>query len=230
MKLAIFDFDGTLFLQDTLPFLLKQWGKLNYSKAKLIRVLISISWLFVGYKLRIRRGGRERAALEAMQKVTRIFAGMEKAEVEEFFRRCLVEVKTELNTEVVQEVKRTKALGCRVVLLSGCYEYLLELIGGYLEIDTIIGTKMHYKDGKADTGHPLEVTYGSQKTVKLHEYFEGEKVDWKESFAYADSLSDLPVLEIVGNPVVVNPDSRLEEIAKKAGWRLIDTGKRAAKL
>jgi phosphoserine phosphatase len=47
VKLAIFDFDGTLFLEDTLPFLLKQWAKFGYSKLKLGIVYASLARLYV---------------------------------------------------------------------------------------------------------------------------------------------------------------------------------------
>jgi alcohol-forming fatty acyl-CoA reductase len=41
-----------------------------------------------------------------------------------------------------------------------------------------------------------------------------------ESFAYADSLSDLPMLEMAGTPVVINPDARLSQMASHRGWRV----------
>jgi phosphoserine phosphatase len=46
-------------------------------------------------------------------------------------------------------------------------------------------------------------------------------IDLTESYAYSDSLSDLPMLEAVGNPVVVNPDPALAAIAKEAGWQVM---------
>jgi phosphoserine phosphatase len=45
-------------------------------------------------------------------------------------------------------------------------------------------------------------------------------VDLSRSYAYADSISDLPMLEAVGIPVVVNPDGRLEKAAKSRGWQI----------
>jgi phosphoserine phosphatase len=45
-------------------------------------------------------------------------------------------------------------------------------------------------------------------------------LDLSRSYAYADSISDLPMLEAVGNPVVVNPDSRLQKAAKERGWQI----------
>ena len=53
----------------------------------------------------------------------------------------------------------------------------------------------------------------------LQEYAQRNGVDLAESFAYADALSDLPMLEAVGTPVVVNPDPRLSQISTQRGWK-----------
>jgi hypothetical protein len=46
-------------------------------------------------------------------------------------------------------------------------------------------------------------------------------IDLAESYAYSDSLSDLPMLRAVGNPVAVNPDPPLAELAKEEGWQTL---------
>jgi len=50
---------------------------------------------------------------------------------------------------------------------------------------------------------------------------EREGIDLSASYAYSDSVSDLPMLRAVGNPVAVNPDSALEEVARAEGWRIM---------
>lgn len=47
------------------------------------------------------------------------------------------------------------------------------------------------------------------------------EIDWSDSYAYGDSYSDLAVLELVGNPVAVKPDSRLSEIAIHRKWEIM---------
>jgi len=49
----------------------------------------------------------------------------------------------------------------------------------------------------------------------------GLKINFKESFAYADSFVDLPILELVGKPVAVSPDEELKELAQSKGWQVI---------
>lgn len=222
MKLAIFDFDGTLFLQDTLPFLLKLWRRFEYPRLRLLRVYVSLAGIYLSYKIGPHSLPKlDRGAKTVMRKFTRLFAGMSKEQVERFFDRCAEEIIKNLNKDVAQEVGMTKRDGCHTVLLSGCFEYLLEAIGRPLGIDTVIGTKINYNNGRVFLRRPLDVVYGPEKISKLQACFETERIEWPDSFAYADSISDVPVLELVGHPVAVNPDAGLKHKAEESGWRII---------
>lgn len=222
MKLALFDFDGTLFLEDTLPFLLKQWGALGYPKLKLYRVYASLGRLYIVHKFGTYG---DKSARAVMRKFLRIFAGMPRAAVEEFFDKCAAVMMTRLNGSVVEEVRAAKAAGFHTVLLSGCFAYLLEKVAAHLDMDTVIGTNIAYKDGRVDYKRPLEVIYGEEKVLRLQAVLRGSSVEWDESCAYADSYSDIHVLSVVGRPVAVAPDKRLRETALKSGWRILESDK-----
>ncbi len=66
-----------------------------------------------------------------------------------------------------------------------------------------------YKEGKAEVIRQLALE---------HDY------DLRACFAYSDSVSDVPMLEIVGNPVAVNPDHELRVLATRGGWRIVEVG------
>src|SRR5207245_1975090 len=59
---------------------------------------------------------------------------------------------------------------------------------------------------------------GESRAQVLFDYAAAENLSLAESVAYADSASDLPMLEAVGFPVAVNPETRLAAIARKRGW------------
>ena len=63
---------------------------------------------------------------------------------------------------------------------------------------------------------------GEARYQALVDYANLHSLDLRESVAYADSASDLPMLEAVGFPVAVNPETRLASIAKKRGWLVED--------
>jgi phosphoserine phosphatase len=60
--------------------------------------------------------------------------------------------------------------------------------------------------------------YGEGKVKAIRSFAEEHGIDMDASYAYSDSASDLPMLRSVGNPVAVNPDHALVEIAKAEGW------------
>ncbi|MBW3608149.1 MAG: haloacid dehalogenase-like hydrolase, partial [Actinobacteria bacterium] len=61
---------------------------------------------------------------------------------------------------------------------------------------------------------------GDARARMLASFARRRNLDLSRSYAYADSISDLPMLEAVGNPVAVNPDRRLTAAAKDRGWRV----------
>ena len=220
MKLAVFDFDGTLYPEDTLPFLLKQWKELNYSKARLYRTYLSIGGTYMKYK--ISKGSRDMLRKTGMMRCTRIFSGMNKKDFREFLYRSAEKIVPKLNDAVVGEVKKAKASGYHTVLLSGCYETFLKYVGESLDFDTVLGTKVHYTDGRIDLKQPMQIISGDEKHTCLTEYFKDKGVDWKASCAYGDSDSDIKILELVGKPVAVNPDRELMKKAQSEGWKIMN--------
>jgi phosphoserine phosphatase len=63
--------------------------------------------------------------------------------------------------------------------------------------------------------------YGEGKVEAIRRYADEHDIDLAASYAYSDSVSDLPMLRAVGHPVVVNPDDGLARIAKEEGWRVM---------
>ncbi len=222
MKLAVFDFDGTLFPKDTLPFLLKQWQKQHMGRRRFIGTCASVGGMYVRYKLGLYEGdAREYIRRKAMDRFTPIFRRMMTEDVDAFFERCAKLILPQLNAAVVDEIQKTKQQGFHTVLLSGGYQRLMDYVGLSLGFDTVIATALHYKDGRVDVSQPLDIVCGDDKATHLRGSFNAAEVNWQESTAYADSLSDLSILQLVGTPVAVNPEPELKAHAETVGWRLI---------
>ena len=94
-------------------------------------------------------------------------------------------------------------------------------MGQKLGVDVIISTKLEkisgYYTGRLE-GAPC---VSEQRVQMLKDHFGTIEVNLGESFAYGDTISDKPVLEMVGNPVAVYPDPEFEAYAKARGWRVI---------
>lgn len=225
MKLAIFDFDGTLFPKDTLPFLLKQWNTNKYSKVKLLNIYLPLIPLYIKYKLGLKSNlSTEQMKLIAFQKFHEIFKGMTEREIIQYLATCSDAIIQLLNNEMVSEIKKARKAGFHTVLLSGSYSLLLNKIAEYLQMDTVIGTEIHFDNlGLIDLSKKLNVACGTSKIERLQNHFKHEAIDWEGSCAYADSYSDIQLLESVGHPIVVNPDSKLKSIAIQNNWRMISS-------
>lgn len=223
MKLAIFDFDGTLFPKETIPFLLFQWRKLNYSKLKLAEVYFRTLGVYIIYRTGLYSNiSKEKFRITAVKEFNRLFRDMNKEEINQFFLDASKSINELLKISIIEEIERAKNNGFHTVILSGSFNILLKHISENLDIDTIIGTEMHFNDDDMlDFEKGLTLVSGSVKVKELKSHFNDHEVNWNESYAYADSFSDLELLESVGNPVAVNPDNMLKSIAKDKKWRII---------
>ncbi len=169
MKLAIFDFDGTLFCKDTLLFLLNQWKKQKKSRLRYLRVYGSLIPLSIQYKLGIKSNlSKEEMKLLAVSKFNNIFIDMTEQQIKEYFYECSIEIKEYLNKSIITEVEKVRRLGYHTVLLSGSYEQLLKYIGDDLGIDTVIGTKMNFGNEVFDNNKEVQIISGSLKLEKIN--------------------------------------------------------------
>ena len=128
-----------------------------------------------------------------------------------------------LHAEMMTRLREHQAAGHRVILLSGTFSPLLAEIGHRLGVEETVGTTLAMKDGRYTGGSELPVCQGRYKVTRLEAYLDssGESILWPESYAYADSYTDLPLLQRVGFPVAVYPDIKLAAHAQDNGWEII---------
>ncbi|MBK5224939.1 MAG: HAD-IB family hydrolase, partial [Acidimicrobiia bacterium] len=126
----------------------------------------------------------------------------------------------------IRRVREHRALGHRTVLITGALDFVVEPLRPLF--DDIVAAEMSVRNGRY-TGELLRVPpTGEARAQAMADYAASEGLDLAESVAYADSASDLPMLEAVGFPVAVNPETRLASLARKRGW-LVENFPKAAK-
>ncbi len=121
--------------------------------------------------------------------------------------------------------------GQRVWLVTAAPIEIATIIAHRLGLTGALGTVSEHVDG-VYTGRLVgEMLHGPAKAVAVAALAEREGLDLARCSAYSDSYNDLPMLELVGDPCVVNPDARLREHARERGWRVRDyrSGRRAAR-
>ena len=220
MKLAIYDFDGTIFEKETLPFIVKYWAANGYSKIRLVKFYALALKLVASYKLKLDPSmDKEKFRARAAKLFMILFEGMTKKEIAQFFGDCTSEIINHFNERVIESIHQKKAQGFHIVICSGANTLLLDEVGKHLPIDTIIGTELVFLDDQTfDFDAPLTIVTGSNKPKALLETFQDMEIDWENSYAYGDSYYDHDLLSLTGNPIAVNPDDGLRKIALEKGW------------
>ena len=121
--------------------------------------------------------------------------------------------------EGMRRIREHKRAGHRVLLLTGALDVVVEPLAELLEVE-VDCAKVLIKDGRMTGDLESPPPAGEARGMLLEEYAAKNNIVLAESFSYADSLSDLPMLELVGTPVAVNPDARLSQVAGQRGWRI----------
>ena len=127
-------------------------------------------------------------------------------------------------------VKSHQDRGDICAIVTATNEFITAPIGQLFEVDHLMGIQLETKDGQFTGRHTGTPSYREGKITRTNEWLKelGHTLDsFDESSFYSDSINDLPLMELVSNPVAANPDDRLEKIAKDRNWkivRLFETG------
>ncbi len=111
--------------------------------------------------------------------------------------------------------RSTYIVSASPVEIVGRFADAMEMTGG-------IGTVSEITDGVYTGQLAAPFCYGQGKADAIVAVAEAEGYDLSHSYAYTDSAGDLPMLEVVGHPVAVNPDRALESVAYHRGWPIVE--------
>jgi phosphoserine phosphatase len=121
--------------------------------------------------------------------------------------------------------------GRPVYIVTAAAQDMAQVLANILTFDGALGSTLSEVEDGVYTGRPAgSFLYGPAKAVAIRELAERENLDLDASYAYSDSFSDAPMLRAVGNPVVVNPDTSLEALARDGGWEILRLDRLGRKL
>ncbi|TAK70041.1 MAG: HAD-IB family hydrolase [Actinomycetota bacterium] len=123
--------------------------------------------------------------------------------------------------EAVELIDEHRAAGRDTIVISSSGTELVEPIGARLGVDLAIGTQLAIDDGRY-TGEILFYAYGEGKAEAMRALAAERGYDLAACYAYSDSQTDLPMLELVGHPVATNPDAELRRVAAERDWPIRD--------
>lgn len=115
-----------------------------------------------------------------------------------------------------------RSLGHRLVMLTSSSSFQAECATAFFELDDAIGTSFEVRDGVLTGKVDAPLCYAAGKVVLAERHAREHDIDLDRSYFYTDSITDLPMLERVGQPRVVNPDPRLERLGRARRYARID--------
>jgi HAD superfamily hydrolase (TIGR01490 family) len=214
MEAAFFDLDKTIISKSSSLALTRPMYRAGLvSRAMLLRgAYAQLVYLLLG--------ADEKKMDRAKEAMTALSRGWEKAAVEELVREVLIEL---IDPYVYQEALDLMALhialGRRVYIVSSSPEEVVKPLAEHFGVTDVIATRAAVLDGLY-TGDLERYVYAEGKAEAIRDVAAEEGIDLEGSFAYSDSITDVPMLEAVGNPVAVNPDRDLRREAEKRGWQI----------
>jgi len=214
---AFFDLDKTIIAKSsTLAFgrPLFQAGFLD--RRDLVKAAIAQIW----YKA----FGADHEQMEKMREsLMDLTAGWHSEEIEELVTETMGEIIEPLVFhEAVMLIEEHQGKGDRVFIVSSSPIEVVGPLASFLGVQDVIATRSTVgPDGKY-TGELEFYSYKEHKATAIRELADTDGLDLAASHAYSDSVTDLPMLEVVGHPVAVNPDRELKDIATERNWTILE--------
>ena len=215
VQAAFFDLDKTVIAKAALM----AFGRPLHNAGYISRWLVLRS---LYGQLVFRYFGADEARMKKMRETSlRLAKGWDQAKVMALVRETLTEViEPIVYEEALDLIDSHRSEGHRVFIVSASPFEIVTPLAQYLGVESTISTRAEIDDEGRYTGGVEFYAYGPYKADALRELAVTDGIDLAESFAYSDSITDLPMLEAVGHPVVVNPDRELRRIALERGWEI----------
>ena len=211
---AFFDLDKTLMAGSSgMPFARVAMRHGIVSRRQLA------SWGVEHLRYRL-RGTTDERTTDVLKQAQELISGVPARDLERMNPEVLAAVLPRIYPQMLEEVHAHQDAGRATFIVSAAGNGVVEPLATVLGMDGGIGTRYEVDSEGAFTGRfDGPFVYGGGKVEAMESFAADHDIALGQSYAYSDSLSDLPMLEAVGHAVVVNPDPALATIAKREGWQ-----------
>ena len=218
MEAAFFDLDKTV---------VSKSSSLAMSRPMFEAGLVSRSMLIKGVYAQLvylLLGADERKLDRIKDEAMAMTKGWDRAQVEEIARDAFASViDPYIYLEALDLMELHRANGRAIFIVSSSPEEVVRPLAEHLGPDVgVIATRAVVDEEGRYTGEMGFYCAGDNKAVAIRDLASRRGIDLPRSYAYSDSISDLPMLETVGHPVAVNPDRDLRRAAVERGWQVRD--------
>jgi HAD superfamily hydrolase (TIGR01490 family) len=177
------------------------------------------------------RGATDDETKELLKVARDTFKDVPEREIIRLAPEVLAGILPRIYPEMLAEVHSHQDEGRATFIVSAAGNDMVAELARVLRMEGGIGTSYEVgPDGRYPGRLNGPFVYGKGKVEAMRNFAVEHGIDLSASYAYSDSASDMPMLRCVGNPVVVNPDQALAEVAKAEGWRVLRFEKLGRKL
>jgi HAD superfamily hydrolase (TIGR01490 family) len=211
---AFFDLDKTLMAGSSGM----QFARVATRHGLVSRRLLA-SWAVEHLRYRL-RGTTDERTTEVLRVARDLISGVPARSLERMNPEVMAAILPRVYPQMLDEVYAHQDAGRPTFIVSAAGSGVVEPLAHVLGMDGGVGTRYGVGEDGALTGRfDGPFVYGPGKVEAMEAYAAEHDIDLASSYAYSDSISDLPMLRAVGNPVVVNPDPPLAAIARAEGWQ-----------
>ncbi len=130
-------------------------------------------------------------------------------------------IKPSIYSGTMELLDKSRSLGLRQVVVTGALDLSIQPLLRHLGIEEYVANRLEFVDGVATGRLVPPIMASATKASWIRTYAERESISLSDCFCYADSMSDLPMLSIVGHPTATNPDLRLRSTALRHDWPIL---------
>ncbi len=181
------------------------------------RKLIEGLFYSIGHKLGIWDGDT------ILPQMAKWLKGHPEQYIADFARQVFNEVmKYTIRKEAVREIEMHRQNNAHLVMLSASTSFICKPVTDFLSMDDLICSDLAVENNRFSGSSKGEFCFGEQKLLRSLDFVHANNLTMSNAYFYTDSVSDLPMLEAVDNPVAVSPDRKLAATARARGWQIYD--------
>jgi HAD superfamily hydrolase (TIGR01490 family) len=216
MEAAFFDLDKTVIAKASMM----AFGRPFYREGMISRgAVLRGLWAQLIY---LHLGASEEKLARIRESVLALTKGWEQQRVRQIVAETLDDVVEPITySEALDLMDEHRAAGRRIYIISASPAEIVEPLGRFLGVDESLASQARIGSDGRYTGEMEVYAYGPYKADLIRAVAARDSVDLSGSYAYSDSYTDLPMLETVGHPVVVNPDRVLLKVAREREWDVL---------
>ncbi|MFO7887464.1 MAG: HAD family hydrolase [Eubacteriales bacterium] len=216
MSIVTVDFDGTLYQHNSVMPMLKA-GRQEFTLKQWALIVMN----FFNGSIKRKKGSKIDFRVVLLKSFFYQMKGKNIDEMHTFFESITNTGRQSINYDLVSRINKHLENKDRVIILSGALQPFLEEFIKQLDMQAdAIGTSLFYDERGICTGEIGRINHGVDKVNRLKLWIDENDARGESIWAYADSKSDIPLLEFADKAVVVQPSNKMKKIAESKGWEI----------